>query len=64
MTGVLNGHVTIGPVDQAVRPGNDPEDSLPEVYDMSGEELIEQVGIGHDGNYSFELDSGICVIIR
>ncbi|MFC2027372.1 DUF3221 domain-containing protein [Chloroflexota bacterium] len=70
MTGILKGHVTIGPIEPVVQAGDDPEDVPPEVYDarkimvfdMSGEELIEQVGIGHDGNYSVELASGTYLI--
>ncbi len=68
--GILKGHVTIGPIEPVVQPGDDFEDIPPEVYDArkimvydaSGEELIEQIDIGHDGNYSVELASGTYLI--
>ncbi len=70
MAGILRGHVTIRPIQPVVQPGDDPEDVPPEVYDarkimvydMSGKELIEQVDIGHNGNYSVELATGTYLI--
>ena len=69
-TGTLRGHVTIGPIKPVVQPGDDPEDVPPEVYDarkimvydVSGKKLIAQVDIGHDGNYSVDLDAGTYLI--
>ena len=69
-TGVLKGHVTIGPITPVVQPGDDPEDVPPEVYDArkimvydaSGANLIEQVAIGYDGNYSVGLAPGSYVV--
>ena len=69
-TGTLQGHVTIGPIEPVVRPGDDPKEVPHEVYDARkimvydefGEELIEQVDIGHDGYYSVELLPGTYLV--
>jgi len=68
--GALKGQVTIGPIQPVVRPGDDPMDVPPEVYearkvmiyDESADHLIRQVDIGNDGHYSVELASGIYVV--
>ncbi len=68
--GIFKGHVTIGPIEPVVQPGDDPKDVPPEVYDarkimvydITGEKLIEQVDIGHDGNYNVELATGTYLI--
>ena len=69
-SGTLAGHVTIGPIEPVVQPGDDPGDVPPEVYDArkimiydaSGEDLIKQVDIGHDGNYNVELATGAYLV--
>lgn len=69
-TGTLRGHVTIGPIEPVVRPGDDPSDIPPEVYDArkimvfneSGDILMEQVDIEHNGIYNVELIPGMYLV--
>jgi len=66
LPGTLTGRVTIGPLQPVVRPGDDPLDIPPEVYegrkvmvyDESGEDLIRRLDIGPDGIYRAELVPG------
>jgi len=64
-TGILEGQVTIGPLEPVERPGVTPT-VPPEayaarkvmIYSQSGDRLIKQVDIGPDGHYRVELEIG------
>ena len=67
--GVLEGHVTIGPLSPVETPGENP--SVPPevyevrkvmVYDKDGSRLVAQVDIDGQGNYRVELKPGIYVV--
>jgi hypothetical protein len=67
--GVLEGRVSIGPVQPVERPGVTPT-VPPEVYrarkvmvyDSSGSRLVRQVDIGSDGYYRVELRAGTYLV--
>ncbi|MFC1957167.1 hypothetical protein ACFLVY_02615 [Chloroflexota bacterium] len=67
--GILEGHVTIGPIWPVERPGEQ-KPIPPEVYearkvmvyDKSGKRLFEEVSLSSDGYYKVELRSGTYTI--
>lgn len=69
-TGILKGHVTIGPLVPVLREGVPEPTPAPEVYearkiviyDESGNKEITQVDIGPDGNYRVTLPVGIYTV--
>ena len=67
--GILQGHVTIGPIQPVVRPGETVEVPCEVyearkimVYDTSGKKLVRQVDIDCDGTYTVELSPGTYVV--
>ncbi len=68
-TGMLAGTVTIGPLSPVERPGITPTPA-PEVYDArkimvydaSGNKLIKEVSLNHDGTYSVNLNPGVYLV--
>ena len=67
--GILEGHVTIGPLSPVLTPGPQPpvpceayEARKIMVYDKSRAKLIKQVDIDCDGHYRVELEPGVYTI--
>lgn len=68
--GVLEGHVTLGPLEPAMREGEESPTPAPEVYasreiivyQSDGKSEFTRLAIGPDGEYSAELPVGMYVI--
>ena len=67
--GTLSGHVTIGPM-CPVEPCNVTQEQIEAayasrkilIYNAGGQSVLEEVGIGKNGNYSVELNPGNYVV--